>query len=81
MHFYFTKTPLLRMQSVFMQDRSGLKGTSFSPALHFLPLPDAPGSTAAVLPLWKETEVAERLAGLRRRSELMGLERAPRGRC
>jgi hypothetical protein len=52
MHFYFVKKVIDKMQSVFMQDRAGAKGPSFSPALHFLPLPDEPGTTAAVLPQW-----------------------------
>ncbi len=44
MHFYFTKTELEEMNSVFMQDREGARGpnggVSFSPALHFLPVPE-----------------------------------------
>ena len=75
MHFYFTKYAISSMSSVFMQDRAGQKpeeeGRSFSPALHFLPLPtkDWKAAGARVLPKWVAVETAERVSGLRDRAK------------
>ena len=69
MHFYFTKDLMLQMQSVFMQDREGAKGTSFSPALHFLPVPVEPGDSAPILPKWLAASTAESRTRLRARPD------------
>jgi hypothetical protein len=65
MHFYFTKDRIQGMRSVFMQDREGEKGPSFSPALHFLPVPEEPGDRASVLPKWVSAETDWRIQTLR----------------
>jgi len=75
-HFYLT--PFLiesSMQSVRMQDRapnpsSGLG--SFSPALHFFPLPPQPGSSAPLLPKWITREVDDKQKILRSNKEKGG---------
>ena len=68
MHFYFTKEELKGMTSVFMQDREGEKcGTSFSPALHFLPVPEESGDSAALLPKWVSAETGLKTQALRPR--------------
>ena len=68
MHFYFTKDKIEGMQSVFMQDRGGEKGTSFSPALHFLPVPEECGHSAPVLPKWIAADTEAKLQTLRKRA-------------
>ncbi len=69
MHFYFTKHVIEKMSSVFMQDRMGAKNdTSFSPALHFLPQPEEPGSEAVVLKQWVQASVQESRSRLRSHS-------------
>ena len=94
MHFYFTKEELKGMTSVFMQDREGVKpggpeekdgeekdGVSFSPALHFLPVPEESGASAPLLPQWIAASTKEKLKTLRPRpaSESGGAGR--RRRC
>ena len=84
MHFYFTKYAITSMSSVFMQDRAGQKpeeeGRSFSPALHFLPLPTEDWETAGarVLPKWVAVDTAERVSGLRDRAARTPLNTAER---
>jgi hypothetical protein len=49
---------------------SGCLGTSFSPALQFLPLPEEPGTTAVVLPQWTAVTTAEARSKRRMTSSL-----------
>jgi hypothetical protein len=65
MHFYLTPFDRDGTSAVKMQDRDGVRA-SFSPVLHFLPLPpcDAP---KIVRDLWKLQIVADKVATLRGR--------------
>ena len=75
-HFYLT--PFLiesSMQSVRMQDRAPIPSSglgSFSPALHFFPLPPQPGSSAPLLPKWITREVDDKQKILRSNKEKGG---------
>ena len=66
-HFYLTPYLIDRLHSVRMHEQAPdpSLGPSFSPALHFYPLPVALGFAAPVLPKWFERAVQERKRTLR----------------
>jgi len=73
-HFYLTPYLIDRLHSVRMHEQAPdpSLGPSFSPALHFYPLPVALGFAAPVLPKWFERAVQERKRTLRSEAPQIG---------